>query len=210
MNPVRRIPLTVVLGVALGACLLGPASGEPPGGRPQVRSGTALRRFIGAKGLAIRLMYWPPDADHTYYPRIFLGVEPSDLNFGCWTFNWPSGTTVFVASKEVTALAEALVSLDLEWHESPRRTSFNAERAEPGSPVKYKVPVPRGKGMQVDLTCDEGSATAELPADRMCAGMPTLEKAFDSPRGVYSIQLIESEAGCKLPGFDPHRLPERR
>jgi len=154
-------------------------------------------------------MYLPPASDHTIYPTIFQGVEPRDLRFGCWAFHWPSGSVVFVAPSEVAALGEAVAKLNLKWQESSKPISFNAEPAEPGSPVKYKVPVPRGDGLQVDLTCEEGSATAELPPERMCAEMPSLEGAFESLRGLYSIQIIEHEANCKIPGFDPKRLPDR-
>ena len=144
-----------------------------------------------------------------YYPTIFHGVDERDLRFGCWTLNAPRGLDVFITPSEMSSLIEGLAELNLRWQELDKPMSFNPELAEPGSPMKFKVPVPRGKGVQVDVTCLEGSATTEIPPQRICAAMPSLEKGFETLRGLYSIQIIEWDDGCKIPGFDPTKLPER-
>ena len=211
MNSGRRISLLAVLGVFVASVVLHSNAWEPLASQTQKEpQGSVLLRCLNDKEFAVRLMYWPPDGDGTYYPTIFHAVGPRDLRFGCWSFDWPRGTTVFVGAPEMVAFGEGLAKLNLGWQEFPKRMSFNAEPAEPGSPVKYKVPVPRGKGMQVDVTCQEASATAEVPPEHICTDMQSLEKAFDSLRGLYSIQLIEWEASCKVPGFDPKRLPEKQ
>jgi len=180
---------------------------------PQTQTGaetTILQRCAGERDIAARLMFWPQDSDVPYFPTIFHGVDAQDLSFGCWTSQPPRGWDVFVGLGEMKAFGKALAALNLRWQEFPKPMSFNPQPAEPGSPLKYKVPVPRSKGMQVDVTCGGGSATAELAPDRMCVDMPSLESAFESPRGLYSIEAIEDEAGCKVPGFDPTRLPAMR
>ena len=210
MNAIWRFCVLLSLALIMGPILLPSAATFSGGPRAEdAPQSLAPLRYLNARDLAIRLFYLPPERDHTYAPTIFHGVDARDLSFGCWVYEWPRGTDVFVASHEMASLIKSLAKLQLTWQEFNKPTSFNPEPAEPGSPMKYKFPVPRGKGVQVDVTCLKGSATSEIPRERICTDMPSLEEGFETPRGLYSIQLIEWDAGCKTPGFDPTKLPEQ-
>lgn len=208
MNRVCRISLLSVLGLALagGAPYTKPAQPLEAQSTNESPCPTLLR-CLTAKDFGVRLMYWPPENDLPHYPTIFRPVEPTDPRAQTWSRRVPEGTTIYVTPLEMKALGEGLAKLKLKWQESTRPLSFKPERAERGSPLRYRVPVPRGKGMQIDISCDGGSATTELPPERICIDMPSWDKLFAEAYARYRLQSIRWDAGCKVPGFDPKKIP---
>jgi hypothetical protein len=123
------------------------------------------------------------------------------------------GLTQWISPEEMKGLVEGLVGLGLVWDVSPKPMVFRREPVEPPPPPPlwpWKVVMPRRKGtMEVDVTCDGGSAVADLPSEGVCSVMEQLDRAFTNPTAMHIFRSERDEWGCKVPGFNPYEtLPQ--
>ncbi len=181
--------------------LIGAAGQRKPERRPAV-----LTEWLGQKNYAIRFVYVAPISyDFPPMPTIFRQVQERGPRAGAWTTQYWLGLTQWISPQEMKSLAEGLEGLNLVWDVSPRPMVFRRERIEPPPPPDsltppWKLPVPRRRGtMEIDVTCDAGSAVAGLPVARICASMERLASAFHNRHAVEVFRCELVEWGCKAP-----------
>ena len=184
------------------SCLLLLGASGSDWGRSNPKS---LPECIGKSNLAIRFYYRPSTEDHIVTPLIFRQVSENDPVFGTWSNDYPTGVTTYISPGEMRRLGEALAKLGLEWQDSPKPLSFEIPR-DPISP--WRVPPPRGGGMEIDITCDTGSAVASLPQERVCRSMKELDPVFSTPMAIYNFRGYRLDWGCKVPNFDLGKRPD--
>ena len=177
------------------------------GQRKPERSPAVLTEWLGQKNYAIRFVYIAP-ISVTFgpdTPTTFRQAGAQSPRVGTWTTGFPLGLTQWISPGEMKSLAEGLEVLNLVWDVSPRPMVFRRERIEPPPPPDslrrpWKLPVPRHKGtMEIDVTCDAGSAVAGLPVARICASMEKLASAFHNRHAVEVFRCELVEWGCKAP-----------
>lgn len=176
------------------------------------RTPTLLNKCLHEKNYAIRFVYDPPVFQtNVVTPTTFKQVETQDPRYGEWSTDYPLGLTQWISPGEMERLAEGLGKLNLVWTESNEPMVFRKELKEPPNPIApWKVIMPRRVGtMEIDATCDAGSAVADLPSQRVCTVMEQLDGAFTTPTAVRTFRSERDEWGCKVPGFDAREaLPD--
>ncbi len=182
-------------------------AGAPAQGRREVDA-AILAKWLNEKNYAIRFVYIAPISyNHVPTPTTFRQVERRDPRYGTWTTGFPLGLTQWVSPEAMKGLAEGLAKLNLVWDISSKPMVFRRERIEPPPPPDsltppWKLPVPRHKGtMEIDVTCDAGSAVADLPAARICGAMKRVAPAFHSHHAIDAFRDAREEWGCKVSGF---------
>jgi len=190
--------------VPLMTLLLISAAGQGQGeGKPAI-----LTACLHEKNYTIRFVYNPPiPQTNVIKSTTFKQVETRDARYGTWSTDVPLGLTQWISPEEMKALAEGLANLKLAWDVSRKPMVFRKELEEPPPPPplwRWKVVMPRREGtMEIDATCDAGSAVADLPSERVCRVMEHLDGAFTNPTVVHTFRSARDEWGCRVPGFDP-------
>jgi hypothetical protein len=186
-----------------------------------VRSPAVLREWLHERNYAVRFVYNPPvPQDNVVTPTIFRQAGRRDPRYGTWSTKFPEGLTQWISPREMASLAEGLEKLSLTWDVSRKPISFRRERVEPPPPSPrslWKVPMARRKGtMEIDVTCDAGSAVADLPSEKVCNSVDGLASAFRNREAVETFRDVRRVWGCKVSGFNvanrpqaPNRAPPR-
>jgi hypothetical protein len=166
-----------------------------------------LSEGLQKKNYAIRLIYHPRSEVHVVRPTTFRQVDPEDPRYDTWSTRVPLGLTMWISPQDMKRLSEGIGKLNLAWSESDQRMVFREELIEPppAAPLSsWKVIMPRRAGtMEVDVTCDAGSAVTDLASERVCPVMEQLEGAFTTPTALYIFRSARDEWGCKIVGFNP-------
>lgn len=170
------------------------------------RKPAILTKCLQEKNYAIRFVYDPPiSQDHVITPTTFKQVETRDPRYGTWSTDVPLGLTQWISPEEMKGLAEGLAELNLVWDVSPKPMVFRKELKEPPPPPPlwpWKVVMPRREGtMEIEVTCDAGSAVADLAQEKVCSSMERLDRVFHTPAAVDTFRDVRQEWGCKVPGF---------
>ena len=174
-------------------------------------------RWLHEKNFGVRFVYDPPvDQANTVWPITFKQVEKQDPRCGTWSNVVPLGLTQWVSEEEMRDFVAGLQKLGLEWEVSPKPMVFRKELKEPPpSPptLPWKVPASKHEGtMEIDITCDGGSAVAYLPSGKVCSAMKPLATAFESHNAKDNYWDSLGQWGCEVPDFRYYRFepPEQR
>jgi hypothetical protein len=182
--------------------LFGAAGQKKPG-----RSPCVLTEWLQQKNYAVRFVYVAP-ISVTFGPNTpatFRQVQAHSPHAGAWTTGFPLGVTQWISPNEMKGLAERLEKLNLVWDISPKPMVFRKELIEPPPPPDslirpWKLPEPRHKGtMEIDVTCDAGSAVADLPVERICASMRKLASGLHEHQDIEAFRCELVNWGCKAP-----------
>jgi hypothetical protein len=123
----------------------------------------------------------------------------------------PAADVFWISLEEMQNLLKGLAELDVPWNDSATPRKFEKELDEhPLLPeMPYKTPQPIGKGMEIDVSCDAGSAETDLAPERICDSMERLDSTLQTPTAVFFFRSYRDLWGCKVPGFDVHgSLPQ--
>jgi len=197
--------LVICCGLALASARGQDRAGYPP----------ALLTNTLQKNYAVRFVYDPPvDKDDVVTPVTFTEVETEDPRFDTWSTDPVLGLKFWLSPGEMKGLAGGLAKLDLVWTESRESMVFHREARQPPDPllpfVQWKAVTARRVGtMEIDVTCDGGSAAADLPSEKVCNVMEQLDGAFTTPTALNIFRSKRDEWGCRVPGFDPRETPPR-
>lgn len=178
------------------------------GQRKPERNPAGPVEWLGRKSYAIRFVYIAPISyDFLPIPTIFRQAGGGGCRAGVWTTESWLGLTQWISPEEMRGLAEGLEKLNLVWDISSKPMVFRRERIEPPPPADsltppWKLPMPRHPGaMEIDVTCDAGSAVADLPAARICDAMKGLAGVFRNHNAVDAFRDARAEWGCKVRSF---------
>jgi hypothetical protein len=178
------------------------------GQRKPERSPAVLTGWLQQKNYAVRFVYMAPIGyNHAPTPTTFRQVQAHSPRAGAWTTGFPLGLTQWISPEEMKGLAQGLEKLNLVWDLSSKPMVFRKEPIEPPPPPDsavppWKVVTPRHKrAMEIDVTCDAGSAVGDLPAARICAAMKGVAPVFHNHNAIDVFRDAREEWGCKVPSF---------
>ena len=188
-------------------CVLAPVGAE---GQNQAGQAPALLTNTAQKNYAIRFVYDRRiNKDDVVRPITFEQVETEDWRFDTWSTEPILGLTMYLSPEQMKTLAGGLAELDLVWTQYRDPIVFHKEARQPPDRllpfVRWKTIMARKAGtVEIDVTCDRGSAIADLRSGRVCTAMDELDSAFTTPTARNIFRSKRNEWGCRVPGFDPH------
>ena len=172
------------------------------------RSPAKLTQWLSRQNYTVRFVYNAPvDLDFPPLPTTFRQAEGHGPAAGAWTTGTPLGLTEWISPEEMRGLAEGLERLNLVWDVSFKPMVFRKELVEPPPPpgsarMRWKIPMQRRKeAMEIDVTCDAGSAVADLPAAKICSAMKGIAPVFRDHFAIDVFRDAREDWGCKVPSF---------
>jgi len=195
------IRISELLLIGFGAALVAAPAQQPSQPQREI-----LTKCLHDENCAMRFLFEPPDLDHVVPAAIFRVAREKDHRYGTWTSNLTVGDTIWIGPEEMQKLVTGLEELSVTWIESPTPREFKEELNEhPLIPeMPYKIPRPSGRGMEIDVSCDAGSAETDLAREKICNSMEHLDRDLQTPIAVLLFRSFRDNWGCKVPGFDAH------
>jgi hypothetical protein len=175
-----------------------------------------LVRCMDQPDFTLRFYYVPPDSEHIRRPLILQTVEKTDARMGTTELVPDLGQVIFVSSGDMRAVVTRIMRLGLELHESPKPAVLRWEEfiqfCGNGASIEqtYRLAPKSGTPRQdsacvgkVDITrvmeitgsCHDGSATALIPAPKVCETLAQLDPMLTQPQAIRHLRLYRHNLG---------------
>lgn len=152
--------------------------------------------FVIGNDAMIRFSFQPKNEDFLRPALIFHVALAGDQHWNTAPIG-PIGRSPYISVAEMKLLADRLSHSGLEWHVSTRAKEI----------VPY-IKLPINDNMQITVFTSSGTATADLPPDRICGVLATLNTAISTPRAHWEFEFFQRMYHCSVQNFDPYSYPD--